>query len=101
MTQKTRTRDFQRLMRLLKSALMITVCGAWTCGQADPEDHGEDKGFDAQLRERVRHVVVIYQENWSFDSLYGQFPGVNGLQNGFDTLPQLDQTSGYANYIYV
>jgi phospholipase C len=29
------------------------------------------------------HVIVIYQENWSFDSLYGLFPGVNGLKNAF------------------
>jgi phospholipase C len=55
---------------------------------------------DVQLRQRIQHIVVIYQENWSFDSLYGQFPGVNGLQNGFDTLPQLDKTGGYTNYIY-
>ena len=30
---------------------------------------------------RVGHIVVIYQENWSFDSLYGKFPGANGLAN--------------------
>jgi phospholipase C len=57
--------------------------------------------FDLQLKQYVKHIVVIYQENWSFDSLYGQFPGVNGLQNGFDTLPQLDKTGGYTNFIYV
>jgi acid phosphatase len=28
---------------------------------------------------KINHVVVIYQENWSFDSLYGHFPGANGL----------------------
>lgn len=22
----------------------------------------------------IKHIIVIYQENWSFDSLYGQFP---------------------------
>jgi phospholipase C len=58
-------------------------------------------GLDAQLKQYVKHIVVIYQENWSFDSLYGQFPGANGLQNGFDTLPQLDRTGGYTNYVYV
>ena len=26
-------------------------------------------------------MIVIYQENWSFDSLYGNFPGANGLAN--------------------
>jgi acid phosphatase len=39
---------------------------------------------------RINHVIVIYQENWSFDSLYGLFPGADGLQNAFDTIPQVD-----------
>ncbi|HTH81288.1 MAG TPA: alkaline phosphatase family protein [Mucilaginibacter sp.] len=30
---------------------------------------------------KVNHVVVIYMENHSFDNLYGQFAGANGLQN--------------------
>ncbi len=40
--------------------------------------------------QRLRHIIVIYQENWSFGSLYGQFPGASGYAYGFDTLPQLD-----------
>ncbi len=31
--------------------------------------------------DRINHIVVIYQENWSFDALYGKFPGANGLAN--------------------
>ena len=31
--------------------------------------------------EKVGHVVVIYLENHSFDNLYGQFAGANGLSN--------------------
>jgi len=31
--------------------------------------------------ENIDTVVVIYAENRSFDSLYGSFPGANGLQN--------------------
>ncbi|MFL6297746.1 MAG: alkaline phosphatase family protein, partial [Actinomycetes bacterium] len=30
---------------------------------------------------RVNHVVVIYQENHSFDNLYGRWEGVNGLRH--------------------
>src|SRR5262249_25938244 len=30
---------------------------------------------------KVNHIIVIYQENWSFDGLYGSFPGANGLAN--------------------
>ncbi|WP_323120850.1 acid phosphatase [Burkholderia alba] len=29
----------------------------------------------------VKNVVVIYAENRSFDNLYGNFPGANGMQN--------------------
>jgi phospholipase C len=29
----------------------------------------------------VDHVIVIYQENWSFDSLFGKFSGANGIAN--------------------
>jgi acid phosphatase len=29
----------------------------------------------------VNHLVVIYMENWSFDSLYGLFPRANGLDS--------------------
>lgn len=31
--------------------------------------------------DKLNHVIVIYQENWSFDGLYGKFPGANGLAN--------------------
>ncbi|MGC3988202.1 MAG: acid phosphatase [Chthoniobacteraceae bacterium] len=43
----------------------------------------------------IDHVVVIYQENWSFDALYGSFPGANGLSGASSaTLNQLDRVSG-------
>src|SRR5262249_12387768 len=25
--------------------------------------------------DKINHLILIYQENWSFDSLYGRFPG--------------------------
>jgi phospholipase C len=27
----------------------------------------------------IKHLVIIYEENRSFDHLYGEFPGANGL----------------------
>jgi acid phosphatase len=48
----------------------------------------------AQLS-KVKHVVVIYMENHSFDNLYGQFPGADGLaqakQENIIQLNQADQ----------
>ena len=42
----------------------------------------------------INHIIVIYQENWTFDALYGSFPGANGLSNASSTaLNQLDKLS--------
>jgi len=40
---------------------------------------------------KINHVVVIYQENRSFDSLYGNFPGANGLAQAGDAVKQVDK----------
>jgi phospholipase C len=53
----------------------------------DPRDRRDNPSEQLQ---RLRHIIVIYQENWSFDSLYGQFPGASGYAYGLDTLPQYD-----------
>ena len=42
--------------------------------------------------QKINHIVVIYQENWSFDSLYGKFPGANGLDQAAATTPQVDKS---------
>jgi acid phosphatase len=57
---------------------------------------GEDRGPqpDSKLR-RIKHIIVIYQENWSFDSLYGLFPGANGLSQA--SAASLNQTDRFDN----
>src|SRR5881396_11639 len=40
---------------------------------------------------QVNHLIVIYQENWSFDGLYGKFPGANGLDNAGPAVQQVDK----------
>lgn len=52
--------------------------------------------------QRLRHIIVIYQENWSFDSLYGQFPGASGYAYDSTTLPQYDAKASppYSSLIY-
>jgi len=42
--------------------------------------------------EKVNHIVVIYQENWSFDSLYGKFPGAHGFPDAGAAVHQVDKT---------
>ncbi len=42
---------------------------------------------------KVGHIVVIYMENHSFDNLYGQFEGADGLaQASRESITQLDKT---------
>src|SRR5262249_15446140 len=52
----------------------------------------------AQGLAQIQHVVVIYQENQSFDALYGSFPGANGLSNAMSSNPasltQVDRSTG-------
>ena len=42
--------------------------------------------------EKIEHVIVIYQENWSFDGLFGKFPGANGLDRAGAAVRQVDKT---------
>ena len=39
--------------------------------------------------EKIQHVIVIYQENWSFDGLCGKFPGASGIANVGERIRQL------------
>src|SRR5229473_8284013 len=41
--------------------------------------------------QKINHVVLIYQENWSFDSLYPNFPGANGIDQAGATIQQVDR----------
>ncbi len=38
---------------------------------------------------KIGHIVVIFEENRSFDSMFGTFPGANGLANAGDRAIQI------------
>jgi phospholipase C len=38
---------------------------------------------------KIGHIVVIFEENRSFDSFFGKFPGANGLANAGDKAIQI------------
>ncbi|WP_158795776.1 alkaline phosphatase family protein [Pedobacter sp. L105] len=49
---------------------------------------------------KVGHVVVIYLENHSFDNLYGQFEGANGLADASETsVKQVDDKDHVYTYL--
>jgi len=39
----------------------------------------------------LQNVIIIYQENWSFDSLYGNFPGAKGMKDAGKAARQVDK----------
>ena len=61
-------------------------------GSSGTGSAGSDAG-PGVLRE-VQHVVVIVLENWSFDSLYGEFEGADGLSSAEALIPQIDPATG-------
>ncbi|HUN53429.1 MAG TPA: alkaline phosphatase family protein, partial [Candidatus Sulfotelmatobacter sp.] len=73
-----------RMMRLVTLACftLVAAFAASPLAAAEKPAHGLDK---------VKHIIVIYLENRSFDNLYGLFPGANGLANAAATATQVDK----------
>ena len=61
--------------------VLVLLTLIWGCAGRDVT---APRGID-----RVRHVIVIYMENWSFDGQFGLFPGANGIANAGDTIRQV------------
>jgi phospholipase C len=66
------------------------VAGLFSCSPNNGRKVSNEKANDEtkaaaekikQLKSKVKHIIIIYQENWSFDGLYGKFPGANNLAN--------------------
>lgn len=49
------------------------------------------------LQQRIQHIVVIVLENHSFDSLYGHFPGANGV---LDAKPEVSMQTELDGRLY-
>src|SRR5215213_2908209 len=48
----------------------------------DPgRSHGGGPAHGARVLNKIRHFVVVYEENHSFDNLYGRWERVDGLRN--------------------
>src|SRR5690606_8064597 len=64
-------------MRRLLIILFIVVVSS--CGTTQKAPY-QDVSFEEGIR-KINHLVVIYMENHSFDNLYGEFKGANGIKN--------------------
>jgi len=63
--------------RLLAVAAIVALAGIASSAAAG--SNSDASGNDRLAR--INHIVVIYEENHSFDNLYGGWEGVNGLAN--------------------
>lgn len=66
---------------LLSLTLVLSAAIFAGCNNQKEKEKETEKTEDKQtaaLKEKIRYIIVIYQENWSFDGLYGNFPGANG-----------------------
>ncbi len=71
------------MSRLLRMASVFVVLLSLVIGAGGPAQ--------AAPANPINHIIVIYQENWSFDSLYGKFPGANGIAKAGNAIKQVDK----------
>src|SRR5437762_1790686 len=73
-----------------KSAWLLTAALLTACATVSPNP--ETSSSRAAIA-KINHIVVIYLENRSFDNLYGEFPGAEGIVRlSPDRYRQIDST---------
>ena len=81
----------RHLSYVLLAALFLVACANQPSAQQSPAPTGGGTGL-----QRIKHIVVIMQENRSFDEYFGLYPGADGLprQNGQFTVCVPDPANG-------
>ena len=74
-------------------ALMAAACAA---SVSPPASSAPAPRASAGVLSKIQHVVIIMQENRSFDTYFGTFPGANGIPvaNGVPTVCVPDPANG-------
>ena len=67
------------MMRMTRRSGLIALVGAALLAPAAPA--AADGGHHGGGMGKIRHFVVVYEENHSFDNLYGGWEGVDGLRS--------------------
>src|SRR5579859_7617427 len=87
------SRDSQKLITIVLAFFFATTTLA-AC--ANPFSQGQSSNNNSGIH-KIQHIVVIMQENRSFDSYFGTYPGADGIpmQNGVPSVcvpdPQTNQ----------
>ena len=73
------------MRRVSLIAISLAVLNLALPAAAQPAGDGP-AGLD-----QIKHVIVVYLENHSFDNLFGNFPGANGLAKAGAAARQVDR----------
>ncbi len=89
------TRSLRRVLAFAIGSLTVMAAGpVFTAVQVGASNGPGEEGNIGGLA-GINHLVVIYEENHSFDNLYGLFPGANGISRASDTaITQVDLATG-------
>ena len=91
--KRRRETSFNRLPRYLNVVLaaLLTTAALTACGSTPNQSQSQNSGIH-----KIQHVIIIFQENRSFDSYFGTYPGADGIpiQNGVPTVCVSDPHSG-------
>src|SRR5579875_1333306 len=76
--QKKQSSSFLWRKGITWAAMMGAFCSYAAVKPTVPQPQAEQQ-LIADLRAHIHHIFVVYQENRSFDSYFGSFPGVDNL----------------------
>lgn len=82
--------SIQRASSLAVPLTLVSLAALTACNSSD--NGPTDADITAALQSKVKNVVVIYAENRSFDNLFGNFPGANGLSTVVDSSGKVTAT---------
>ena len=77
-------------------ASLVLVMGVLMASAARAEAAGKGQAAPALKDIPIQHVIIIFQENRSFDSYFGTYPGADGIpmRNGVPAVCNLDPKTG-------
>ncbi len=92
MPNRPRSKFTRRHVRIALLALVVTSAGGLLAQGKAPNQRATEASPDQKASEqgihKIRHVIVIMQENRSFDHYFGTYPGADGIpmRNGAPTV---------------
>ena len=80
------------------AVIAVSACGsvASTAPSGGVSVSGNGAGAGALAEQKIKHVIVVMQENRSFDTYFGTYPGADGIpmQNGVPSVCVPDPSTG-------